>query len=114
MGCARNRRPLWDRSTQSSLLRLWSRLGPVVRRPLPAPPAPRLSADRLTLQVPFNPSLTDIIYRVYASPDLIDWPEILFDSDHDAPPAFDDGWLVLPLETSDRMFFRIGIHPRES
>lgn len=32
--------------------------------------APRLSTDGLTLRVPFNPSLTDIIYRGHASPPI--------------------------------------------
>jgi len=75
-------------------------------------PVIRLSTDGLTLRFPFNPALMDIIYRVYASLDLLDWSTILFDSEQAVAPTLEDGWLVLPLPTADRMYFRIGIHPR--
>ncbi|WP_035609755.1 CotH kinase family protein [Haloferula sp. BvORR071] len=44
----------------------------------------------------FDPSLTDLRWRVLASNDLGDWTHVLFDSNSSTIPPLEDGWL--PVE----------------
>ncbi|WP_193213811.1 lamin tail domain-containing protein [Luteolibacter marinus] len=62
---------------------------------------PKLTAvPGFTFSFRFDPSLTDLIWRVKASPDLDDWSTVLFDSVTDTPPPLVDGWLPVELPAS--------------
>jgi hypothetical protein len=58
----------------------------------------------------YNPGLSDISYQISTSSDMIDWDEIVFDSDQDSTPELDNGWIVIPLENHTKPFFRLNIH----
>lgn len=45
----------------------------------------------------YDPAKTDLTWRVLASPDLVDWTHVLFDSATDAIPPRDDGWLPVAV-----------------
>jgi len=48
----------------------------------------------------FNPSPTDLRWRVRGSNDLASWPFVLFDSSVGSPPILDDGWLSIAVPES--------------
>jgi hypothetical protein len=86
----------------------------------PAAPHARLPrieerAGQSHLILPFDPALSDLLYRVEASADLAAWDTILFDSSHDMPPEGEDGWIALPLGFPDASpplrFVRLRVEP---
>lgn len=63
----------------------------------------------------FDPTKTDLVWRVVASADLEVWTHMLFDSMDEVPPPLENGWLRLRLPPSlnggeipdPRMFLRL-------
>jgi len=76
----------------------------------PAPGLPQL-AGLESYRFPMDPEKPDIIYRVLASPDLADWPDVLYDSSLPGQPQPVDGWIDLPLPQGPqtRLFIRLEV-----
>ncbi len=67
------------------------------------------AAEAWVYRFPFDPSLTDITYRVRASADLEDWSTVLFDSSLNAAPPTAGGWLQLPVTPAPQRFFKLTV-----
>jgi hypothetical protein len=76
----------------------------------PWPALPTLTGDATHFRFPFDPDKTDITYRVTASPDLIDWSDIVFDSSEPHALTPENGHLEVPIDaTGARRFFRLEV-----
>lgn len=85
----------------------------------PSPRLPRIvlatPGPGWVFRFPYEPDLADLIYRVEASPDLVDWSEVRFDSTLSPAPRMVDGWAELdesgPTHAAPRRFLRLRVEP---
>lgn len=103
--------PLATRDGLSNLARYAFGAGPTDPAATLTPTVTAAADGRLAFRFKFDPALTDLIWRVESSTDLLAWSAVVFDSRLHAAPARDaTGWAeILVPRDGPRRFLRLRI-----
>lgn len=106
--------PLATRDGLSNLARYAFGADPTDAAAAFIPTAHHTSEGSLAYRFKFNPTLSDLVWRLESSPDLNDWSTVVFDSlIHPAPPRDATGWTeILVPRDGPRRFLRLRIETR--
>ncbi len=94
---------------QSNLLRYAFNLDPEDFFPGALSTLSRLDSRQAIFSFPIDVGKTDLIYRITASPNLLEWDDVLYDSRFSPLPEVVDGWLQWPVDLrgTQKYFYRL-------